>query len=117
MDKLDTIFDMQKKLNDYIIEKRGLQSVTKEEWLQKHTLAMLSEMGEMLDEVNFKWWKNPKPLDEKAIGYELVDILHFLVSMFLAAGLNADDVMKIYLDKNEENLKRQDGKSEKEGYA
>ena len=31
-------------------------------WMQKYTLAMLSEMAELLDEVNFKWWKNENRL-------------------------------------------------------
>lgn len=115
-DKLDTIFKMQSALNEYIISKRGLPAYSKEEWLQKQVLAMLSEISELLNEVNFKWWKNPKPLDEKAIANELVDILHFMVSMFLHAGMTADDVLKVYLEKNKENYKRQQGLSEKEGY-
>ena len=115
-DKLDTSFQMQKALNEDIIARRGMEGITDEEWIQKHMLAMLSEMAEVLDEVNFKWWKNPKPVNHDALCEELVDVLHFYVSMCLKAGMDADELFQRYLAKNEENFRRQQGKSEKKGY-
>lgn len=117
MDKLDTIFKMQKALNDDIIARRELQSVSNEEWIQKQVLAMLSELSELLDEVNFKWWKNPKQVDPDAVSEELTDILHFFVSMCLSAGMDAQMLFDRYIKKNEENFKRQKGISVKKGYA
>lgn len=115
-DKLDTIFQMQNALNEDIIARRGLEGIPDEVWIQKHMLAMLSEMAEVLDEVNFKWWKNPKPVNHDALCEELVDVLHFYVSMCLKAGMDADELFRRYLAKNEENFHRQQGKSEKKGY-
>ncbi len=115
-DKLQTIFEMQKSLNDEIKQKRNLTGITKEEWMQKQTLAMLSEMAELIDEVNFKWWKNPKPVDEVKVKEELVDILHFFVSMCLIYDMDADELYNMYIDKNKENFDRQYGKSAKKGY-
>jgi dimeric dUTPase (all-alpha-NTP-PPase superfamily) len=115
-DKLQEIFDMQKSLNDDIKQKRNLTGFTKEEWMQKETLAMLSEMAELIDEVNFKWWKNPKPVDEIKVKEELVDILHFFVSMCLIYDMDAEELYRMYIDKNKENFDRQNGKSAKEGY-
>lgn len=117
MDKLDEIFAMQQALNEDIIARRGLTGISDEEWIQKQTLAMLSEMAELLDEVNFKWWKNPKPVNRDAVREELVDILHFFVSMCLRAGMDAQELYARYLGKNEENFKRQEGTSAKKGYA
>lgn len=117
MDRLEHMLSIQDELNRVIKEKRHLEGVTPLEWMQKYTLAMLSEMAEMLDEVNFKWWKNPKELDSAALKEELVDILHFFLSMCLASGLDAEEMYQIYLRKNEENIKRQEGKSQKPGYA
>jgi dimeric dUTPase (all-alpha-NTP-PPase superfamily) len=116
-DKLQTIFEMQKALNDDIRERRHLEGISSEQWIQRHMLAMFAEMAEVLDEVNYKWWKNPKPADPDALREELVDVLHFFVSMCLEAGMDADDLFRRYLAKNEENFLRQQGKSEKEGYA
>ncbi len=115
MDKLERIFEMQKMLDDDIAARRGL-SFSLEEWMQKEVLAMLSELSEVLDEVNFKWWKNKKPLDVDALQGELVDILHFFVSMCIKSGMDAEVLFKKYLEKNKENFDRQYGRSEKKGY-
>lgn len=116
MDRLDEIFRMQEALNADIIRCRHLEGISDTEWIQKQTLAMLSEMAELLDEVNFKWWKNPKPVDARAVKEELVDILHFFVSMCLRAGLSPQEMYDIYKQKNHENLNRQLGLSDKPGY-
>ena len=68
----------------------------------------------MLEEVNYKWWKNPKPLDEAAIKEELVDVLHFFVS----AGQRWDDRSGAYttdtwIKNRGEFFNRQDGKGKK----
>ena len=116
MDKLDTIFQMQKALNDEITTTRHLEHITDEVWQQKLTLAMLSELSELLDGVNFKWWKNSKPIDSEYVKEEIVDILHFFVSMALRAGMDAEELYRRYLAKNQENFDRQHGKSKKPGY-
>jgi dimeric dUTPase (all-alpha-NTP-PPase superfamily) len=116
MDKLEKIFEYQKKFDDEIIEKRGLKDVTMEEWIQKETLAMLSELSELIDEVNFKWWKNKKEVDVNLVRGELVDILHFFVSMCHKTGMDADMLFDAYMNKNKENFNRQHGLSEKKGY-
>lgn len=115
MDKLEKIFEMQGVLDKYITDSRNLD-FTKEEWVQKRCLALISEVSELLVEVNFKWWKNPKELDVAATKEELVDILHFLVGMCIDVGMTADEMFKIYYDKNKENFDRQNGLSAKKGY-
>ena len=47
MDKLDEIFDMQEKLNADIVATRGLPEYGMQEWMQKLTLATLSELSEL----------------------------------------------------------------------
>lgn len=116
MDKLDTIFEMQNALNKEIVSLRHLEHITPDEWHQKLTLAMLSEMAEALDGTDWKWWKNKKPKDPDYLKDEIVDMLHFLVSMSLRAGMSADEMFERYMAKNKENFDRQHGKSEKAGY-
>ncbi|MEA5047693.1 MAG: dUTPase [Eubacteriales bacterium] len=115
MDKLDIIFQLQQSLDQDIAQRRNLQ-YTREEWMQKEVLAMLSELTEVLDEVNFKWWKNPKPVDDAALKGELVDVLHFFVSMCLKSGMDAEELFSLYRAKNQENFDRQYGRSQKQGY-
>ncbi|MCR5807938.1 MAG: dUTPase [Clostridiales bacterium] len=114
-DKLDIIFGLQKALDTEIQERRSLD-FPMEQWIQKDVLAMISELAELLDEVNFKWWKNAKPIDEASLHGELVDILHFFISMCIRAGMDADALFEGYIAKNRENFDRQYGRSEKKGY-
>ena len=115
MDKLDVIFQLQESLDSDIASRRNL-SYSREEWMQKEVLAMISELSEVLDEVNFKWWKNPKPVDDASLKGELVDVLHFFVSMCLKSGMTAEELFSRYKAKNQENFDRQYGRSQKQGY-
>ena len=116
MDKLDELFQLQKELDEEIIARRELTGIPMEHWVQKDILAIISELGEVLDEVNFKWWKNPKEIDPEALSEELVDVLHFFISMCIHAGLDAHTLHRIYVEKNKENFNRQLGRSKKPGY-
>ncbi len=115
MDRLETIFALQEQLDTDIAARRKLE-FDYETWMQKDILATMDELTELLNELNYKWWKNPKPLDEAAIAGELVDVLHFFVSMCLRSGLDAEALYRGYLDKNQENFDRQNGLSAKKGY-
>lgn len=115
MDRLEKIFTMQKALDDDIATRRDLH-FSREEWIQKGVLAMISELSEVLDEARFKWWKNAEPIDEMALKGELVDVLHFFVSMCIRSGMSADELYTLYAEKNQENFDRQYGKSRKPGY-
>ena len=73
-------------------------------------LALRQESAEAVDSLNWKWWKKDDD-DWDNIKIELVDMLHFWVSMCTISGLSADEVINLYLKKNELNHKRQN-----EGY-
>ncbi|WP_336766215.1 dUTPase [Bacillus cereus] len=70
---------------------------------------MESDIDEIRREVNWKWWKNEKPIDKEALRGEVIDMWHFLISLSLICGLSAEDVYRIYFEKNRENYARQDG--------
>lgn len=115
MDKLDEIFELQKSLDDKIEVEHKI-SFTRDEWIQKDMLAIMSELSEALMETNFKWWKNPKEVDEEKLHEELIDVLHFFVSLCIRCGLDADKMYEKYKGKHRENVKRQEGTSERTGY-
>ena len=116
MDKLDEIFALQAALDAYIGNVRDCGTYPKSDWIQKKSLALIDEVTELLNEVNYKWWKNEKPVDENAVKEELVDILHFFISMCIDAGMTGDELHRIYCQKNAENIARQQGLSSKTGY-
>lgn len=115
-DKLDMIFELQEKFDQDVIKNRKLENIQPEEWIQKQTLAVMSELAELLNEVNFKWWKNPKEVNTMNVKEELIDILHFFVGMCNRIGMSSTELFKIYIEKNKENFKRQYGLSAKKGY-
>lgn len=114
-DKLNEIFDMQAKLDGRIISDRNIEKST-DEWVRDLTIAMESEIDEIRREINWKWWKNPKPINYDDLQGEIIDMWHFLASLSMKVGLTADDVHRIYMEKNAENHARQDGNTDKDGY-
>ena len=118
---LSEIWDMQRDLNRYTLEqnkpgpdydeiprRRELQN----QWIRNYALAMSQEIAELIDSTNWKWWRTKVDLfDEQNLKVELVDILHFWVSACQVMGLDAEDVHRMYMQKNAINRKRQD-----EGY-
>lgn len=114
-DKLDVLFRMQAGLDRYIREKRGLD-YSKGEWICKKALALIVELGEVVDEARYKWWKNNADIDPAALKEEIVDVLHFFLGMCIDSGMTSDELFEIYLKKNKENYDRQNGLSAKKGY-
>lgn len=46
--------------------------------------------------------------DQLEIKFEMIDILHFVLNMFQALGMDSDEIFKLYFLKNAENFARQD---------
>jgi dimeric dUTPase (all-alpha-NTP-PPase superfamily) len=127
---LDKIFEMQTELNDYVFTKNKLKDKSGQdlsmqaiidavaannnmvndlpnEWLMNYSKAMKEELIELDEELLWKWWSKDE-IDMQNIRVELIDILHFLVSAMMCAGLSAEKVFDIYQQKHAVNLKRQD---------
>lgn len=115
-DKLDRLFAMQAELNRMTMAKNGqpdldairADRVQQEKWLQNYVLAMRQECAELMDSTNWKWWRTKvDAFDAQNIKVELIDILHFWISACQIIGLSADDVARIYFEKNKVNAQRQ----------
>jgi len=130
VDKLDELFASQTFLNDSIFAKRALKGQDGQilstsrlvdlaraqgiapgsdtaVWLANYLKALQDESRELGEEIPWKWWSK-QDLDIDAIRVEIVDILHFWISLALVSGLDADETLRLYRLKNEINLKRQD---------
>lgn len=129
-DMLTSIFSMQAELNDYVFEKNKLTdnadnkltmstilaSAMNNElmvndlpntWLSNYSKAMSEELKELDEDLLWKWWSKDK-INIQNIRVELIDILHFLVSAMIAAGLTPDKVFDVYCQKHAVNINRQD---------
>ena len=112
---LQDVFDKQIELNKRI-KPRLYDDIKNDpelrrEWFLRFDLALKQESSEAIDSLNWKWWKKDEE-DWDNVKVELVDMLHFWVSMCTMAGMDAAEVMQLYFKKNELNFKRQD-----EGYS
>ena len=129
-DWLQEIFVLQSRLNDQVFSKNGIRDDEGQllrmetiiraatdgklgvndlpnQWLVRYSKAMSEELAELDQDLRWKWWSKDK-IDLQNIRVELIDILHFLVSAMMCAGLTAEKVHAIYLQKNAVNVTRQD---------
>mgnify|MGYP001214130216 CR=1 FL=1 len=111
---LETIFERQielnKKINPSLYTDIQSNPELKRKWFLNFELALKQESAEAIDSLNWKWWKKDQD-DWENVKVELIDMLHFWVSMCTIAGLDAKDVFELYAKKHKLNEKRQD-----EGY-
>ena len=109
MDKLDKIFEMQEKLNRRIgINLDDLGDDEKIKWILNYSRALQQEVSELIDSVPWKWWAKYQKFDRQNARVEVVDIVHFLVSIAQVLGMSADDIFDAYCKKNAINHERQD---------
>lgn len=79
--ELKELFEMQKELDKYILEKHDLK-MSKEELLDNTILALLVEVGELANTTRcFKHWSTKGMMDKEVILEELADVLHFYLSI------------------------------------
>ena len=102
--------DLNKRINPSLYEDIQKDPELRRKWFLNFELALKQESAEAIDSLNWKWWKRDGD-DWENVKVELIDMLHFWVSMCTIAGLNANDVFELYAKKNKLNFKRQD-----EGY-
>jgi dimeric dUTPase (all-alpha-NTP-PPase superfamily) len=108
-DKLDSIFAMQKGLEDMMNLDRYPKDT--EGKVSALCTAIMHEAVELQRTTNWKWWKTPTEFDEAEAREELIDIWHFVVQASLELNLTPEDILKEYERKNEINRQRQ-----KDGY-
>jgi dimeric dUTPase (all-alpha-NTP-PPase superfamily) len=130
-DRLEELFALQAALNDRIFGKRGIagndgrilsmealvaQARSGEglgpnsdtaRWLANFLKAHDDESRELSEELPWKWWSKDE-LDLQAVRVEIVDMLHFWISLALASGMDAADVTRLYKAKHAINEQRQE---------
>lgn len=106
---LSKMFNAQKKLN----ERLGFCFPIKDQdvkiyWILQFTRALQQEISELIDSVPWKWWAKYQVFNEQNAKVEVIDIMHFLISIALCLDITAEDFYSIYMQKMKVNHKRQD---------
>lgn len=83
VNKINEMLEMQKVLNDAIMQEKGLEFA--DDKFNPNTLkrAIIDEVGELNHELKatWCWWKDTqKPVDNLKVLEELVDVWHFVMS-------------------------------------
>jgi len=136
-DKFEELFRLQEVLNNFVFAKQDLRdkngkvltmaalreqaqgaeplgpNTEVNEWLRKYLEALTDESKELGEELLWKWWSKDK-LDMQNIRVEIVDQLHFWLSLAITAGMDAEKVFDIYVQKNKVNIERQNAGYSKE---
>jgi dimeric dUTPase (all-alpha-NTP-PPase superfamily) len=105
MDKLDTIFSIQKELTSMMDLSRYPPSMDGR--VSALSTAIIHEAIELQRLTNWKWWKRPTPFDSEAAKEELIDIWHFVIQASIELGMTPSDVVSEYRKKNKLNRNRQ----------
>ena len=106
MDRLQQIFDCQKKLQYKIANVELPQEIP--ELITTHVTGLVAELGEVLqaDKRWKPWCKNPpEPESRERRLDEAADMLTFLVNIILMSGFDADEIYNAFVDKNKVNNK------------
>lgn len=135
-DKLSDIFTLQGELNDGIFKKQDIRGpdgqvltmatirVALERgelgpnglpnaWLRNYLRALQEESKELEQDLLWKWWSKDK-IDLQNIRVEIVDLMHFLTSLALTAGLSAEEFHRLYTAKHRVNQQRQENNYSKD---
>ena len=104
LDKLDTIFQLQKNLAYFISSDRYPR--TKEGRVSALCTAITHEAIELQRLTNWKWWKNKVDFDEDQAREELIDIWHFVVQTAIELDISPKAILDEYLKKNRINRQR-----------
>ncbi len=113
MDILKDMFDKQAQLNRRIgVDTTQMPEEEQPKWILNYCRAMSQEIAELTDSVPWKWWAKYQTYNKQNARVEIVDLFHFLISLAQVAGLTAEDVHRLYMEKNKVNFQRQDS-----GYA
>lgn len=121
MDKLETLFELQQDLNEFIFRKRGDdpslwdrfigREATPEQmrdWTLNFMRALIHEAVELESSCNWKWWSDDPPIDLQNARVEIIDLWHFLISASMVVGLGPDEILDVYRQKHAVNRQRQE---------
>jgi len=92
------------KLDPQVLE-RPIEDTTR-----SYVLALVHEVHELLDELNWKMWKPNKPINRERVLDEFADILAFLgvmeMILYHRLGITPDELAHAYRNKTKENQRR-----------
>jgi dimeric dUTPase (all-alpha-NTP-PPase superfamily) len=108
-DKLEEIFRLQEQLNKRIgVDTAHMSEEQRQQWVLNYCRAMSQEIAELTDSVPWKWWAKYQKFDKQNARVEVIDLLHFLISIAQVLEMTPEDFFDAYTKKHKVNFARQD---------
>ena len=108
-DKLEQIFHLQEQLNKRIgVDTANMTDDQRQQWVLNYCRALTQEVAELTDSVPWKWWAKYQKFDKQNARVEVIDLLHFLISIAQVLEMTPADIYEAYAKKHQVNLSRQD---------
>ena len=128
--KLDELFAMQARLNNHVFKTKSITDHSGNilnmrtimddarsdkltarslsiEWACKYLTHLQAEAVETAEELPVKFWSD-RSVNIDALQEEVIDQLHFWISLAMATGMNSMQVFEKYMEKNAVNIERMD---------
>ena len=90
-----------------IFQEKLNKNIHSQEYINEMVLATIDELMEALRETPWKSWKKNQEMNKDKFKDELIDTIHFIINLCLASGMNANEVYERFINKNKQNLERQ----------
>ena len=108
-DKLEEIFRLQEALNRRLgVDTQNMTDEQRQQWVLNYCRALTQEVAELTDSVPWKWWAKYQKFDKQNARVEVIDLLHFLISIAQVLEMTPDDFYAAYAKKHKVNLERQE---------
>jgi len=106
-DKLDRMFELQKVINQDLLDIED--SKIRQDKTKEFILAAMSESNEILQQINWAYWKKEISVNDNNIAEEVIDNIKFLLNILLVWGYDSESFMKEFERKSlvvEQRLKQ-----------
>lgn len=109
-DKLNDLMNRQSQLmrryGEHPEQLHFRRQGTREQVAEKLCVAAAREAFEMLDELPWRSWRDPEPVDREKLLIEVADLLHFALAVAILYDCSAEELHQIFCFKNDVNIER-----------
>lgn len=106
---LQELLDKQLQLQreSFHLDPPSMTGDERAEFIRWNVLAATHELHEMMDETGWKPWSTSRHFNRELYLMEGVDVLHFILNLFLVAATDGHEVSDMYEKKHAVNADRQ----------
>lgn len=109
-DRLAQIVERQRSLQAHLhggVDPADFEPEKRAEYIRGQVIALSDEIHEALAEVAWKPWSSDKSkFNRDAYVRELIDAFHFMLNLFIVAGVSPDELYVVFREKNDVNWSR-----------